>query len=340
MEDNEQQVLDEHTSFLDDLLDDPSLVDIPNSVRAAQEEEQHEDHEEEDEGIAENLNEDEVYEDSKPQPRKKRLSQSDRQKKQLAEARQHLYEMQQALEMERNKTLTYEEELFQAKMDNLEREEKYYKNISADYKSALESAYEDGASAAVADATDKLQDSKLYLKKIQEEKDKVFNLYKQYKNNPQQSMRVNLPVDESLNNFLERHPYLDPKDGNPNYSAEAFSEVAKISSDLSKQYKVQGRGDEIRSDNYYNDLEKIMKKNLNMGGKPSTPTKAPRSVRMVAPVGKRTHITNDEPDVNFTRSDKIKMNTLRNLFGKEHDDLLTRTFTTSKRGIPSMREDY
>lgn len=328
------QPYDENSSFLDELLDDPALADQQNLALAGNVEESDDESEEEIEENTENFDDEPHYDSQGDKPRKKRLSQSDRQKKRLQEMQAQMLEMQAQLEKERQIKMSYEEELFKSKLDTLEKDEKYWKTVAQDYKSSLESSYEEGASAAMADYTEKLHDSKINLRQIQEEKNKIHNLYSQYKNNPTPAPRSVTVVDEGLNRFLEKHPYLDPDKNNPNYSPDAFAEVSKLSSELSKQYKIQGRGNDISSDDYYEDLEKMMKKNSTLTPQrksSSDSSSTPRSVRMVAPVGKRQTITHDDPEVAFSTSDKVKMNTLRNLFGKDYDDLLVKTFSDSKR---------
>lgn len=323
----------ENSFFLDELLDDPVLSNQQNLALAGRPDVGDGEEESETEEEYENLDNyvDSDYEGTKP--RKKRLSQSERQKKRINDMQAQMQNMQAELEKERVKALSYEEHLFKTKFETLEKEEKYWKNIAQDYKSSLESSYEEGASAAVADYTDKLQESKLTLREIQEQKNKINTLYSQYRNSPQPQSPRQTIEDPELNRFLEKHPYLDPDQKNPNYSPDAFAEVSHLSAELSRQYKLQGRGEDISSDDYYQDLEKMMKKNnaLTPKGSSRSSPQPTRSVRMVAPVGKRQTITHDDPDVAFSTSDKIKMNTLRNLFGKEYDDLLVQTFSSTKR---------
>lgn len=267
---------------------------------------------------------------------KKRLSQNERLKKQLNEVKSFNQDLLNRLQQTEQQNHALSQRTLSQHYDSLEDKEKYWGVIKEDYKSALQGAYEGGAASSVADAADKMQIANLELEKIRNEKSNVAYQIEQVRNYTASPNKYPTSgEDENLNNFLTKYPFLSPDNNNPNYAPEAVAKVSKISSDLSTEYKMAGRGDEIRSADYFEELEQRMSKEINSKPARSSPTS--RSSRMVAPVGKRTSVSHEEPSVKFSSHDKNLMMNLRNEFGTQYDKILMQKFTDAKK---NKNNDY
>lgn len=289
------------------------------------------------------LNTDQETEHYDEAPKRKRLSQSERYKKQLQETRAQLdqaYALANQAQLEKQHAL---EALWTKESQNLETEAKYWNVINEDYKFALKHALDAGDSERIAELTQKMNSSDNMLRDLSNKQNNLAQSYNQYKAQAQQNSYA-APQQHSYNpdaeNFLARNPFLDPSKNNPNYSPEAVSRVSKISADLSMAYKMEGRGDEINTQSYFNDLENQMNREFNRKAQPQSQQRSssPRSPRMVAPVGKRQTMQNDTPKMNLSQEHKTLMMALRNEFGTEHDGLLKKAFAGSVKGYQPKNE--
>lgn len=286
-------------------------------------------------------NEEPHQEEYEVAPKKKRLSQNERYKKQLQETRQQLEEAQAILQQTNLEKQQAIEALWAKENENIETQSKYWNIVAEDYEFALRSALDAGDSARVAELTRKMNESDNVRRDLTNRQTQLANSYTQYRNTAQpqsNNYTVKSTFNEAATEFLERNPFLDPKPGNSNYSPQAVAKVSEISSDLSMQYKMQGRGDEINTQSYFNDLERQMNKEFGRRSQPqqntrmSNPSPSPRSARMVAPVGKRQTMDNAQPRMNLSKEHKTLMMSLRNEFGSEYDHLLKKAFAPATKG--------
>jgi hypothetical protein len=70
---------------------------------------------------------------------------------------------------------------------------------------------------------------------------------------------------EALKRFMKAHPFLDGNNAdNPNFSRNLFDRANKIALELEDRYKIEGRGEDIKTDSYYKDLSTNLKNQLRM----------------------------------------------------------------------------
>lgn len=68
---------------------------------------------------------------------------------------------------------------------------------------------------------------------------------------------------EALKRFLNAHPFLDAENANnPNFSRNLFEKANRIALELEDRYKIEGRGEDIKTDHYYKDLSTNLKNQL------------------------------------------------------------------------------
>lgn len=82
---------------------------------------------------------------------------------------------------------------------------------------------------------------------------------------------LNPADEEKLNSraeFFRKHPYLNPEPNNPNYSQNLFDMSLQEAVALEDDYKINGRGEEIGTRQFYNDLSATIKSRLNQKGNP------------------------------------------------------------------------
>jgi hypothetical protein len=301
--------------------------------------------EEEVEDYAQIFNEDEDGEDyeseeregnNSSKPKKKRLSQSERQKKIIQDLKNELAEKEKIIENATTQNSSLEVELFNKLYNEIERDEEYWTQIQDGCNAGIAEAMEDGESTSFASFNSKLQDSKIALDKLKQKKQDMQKLYKQYTATKNNSINTRSTASKNpdLDDFLERNPFLDVTNST-NYSPSAAAKVNELSSQLTQEYKMNGRGDEVQSEGYFRELEEIMKENLNTNQRPqsksvnrSTPN---RSSRMVAPVGKRETFSTPSSPNKFSLEQQKQMLAYRNIFGPEYDDLLIDAFSKAKR---------
>lgn len=175
--------------------------------------------------------------------KQRRLTQSERKLKRANE------ELMRELESYRNMAM-YE------KKQRLESDEKNLKLINHNVNWAKMAAEEEKDNQAKVEAEDYLTDIKIKLNEIQKEKAQLENTG--YANQSYAPPAQSLP--EEYNDFLDRNPYLDFRNpNNPNFSPTAFKEAQEKSARLSMQYKMEGRGEEDLGEEYFKELEKILR---------------------------------------------------------------------------------
>lgn len=310
----------------------------------------HEMSEEPEEIIEEESDQNPSLEEDDTAGKKKRLSQNERLKRQISELREQNSMLLHEKENERQRSYQLSNQNAQLtdmtvneQYKNLEEQEKFWNLKREDLEYAYAGAYEAGDSQSLAKTASRMTESQLKLDQIQNQKNILSDQYNNYKKNAQtvqhqQQSYAPQVKDENLDNFLNKYEFLKPDANNRNYSPEAFSVVNRLSSELATQYKIDGRGSDISSPEYYSDLEGMMKKELFTNRTSSAP--AMRSSRMVAPVGKRQNILHDQPAVAFNEHENKFITAFINEFGKEHADLVKKEFSQAKKTKITSNDDY
>lgn len=95
---------------------------------------------------------------------------------------------------------------------------------------------------------------------LEREKERLAQQAESYKNSGVVSESKRL-----LNDFLSRNPLINLHDpDNPNFSPKAYQMAQDVSERLSMRYKMSGRGEEVFSEGYFQELEQQFKKEIGM----------------------------------------------------------------------------
>jgi len=105
-----------------------------------------------------------------------------------------------------------------------------------------------------------------------EQNNKIINAaYSEYQNKdyvyrpPLEYQEEDESKTQALQRFLGAHPFLDVSNSNnPNFSRNLFEKANKIALDLEDRYKIEGRGEDIKTDPFYKDLSTNLKNQLRL----------------------------------------------------------------------------
>ena len=86
--------------------------------------------------------------------------------------------------------------------------------------------------------------------------------YKDYSYKPQYEIEDNTPKAKALDKFLDQHKFLDHRYNNPNFSPRISNIADDLMRKLEDRYKVEGRGHEVHTDAFFQDLSGTLKENL------------------------------------------------------------------------------
>ena len=174
-----------------------------------------------------------------------------------------------------------------------------------------------------------------YQSSLKSKKDSLAHQYLQYNKYQPAPPNVQLPqtsyaADTSaVESFYKNYPFADNRGNNPNFSPQAAATVNKIVNDLSTQYKLHGRGDEILNHNFMAEIEQKVKKEFNL-----KPLQGGNSMRG-APIERRASVIGDITAPSVSSDEKRFLTAMADEFGFDSSKEIMSAFKSAKNGYES-----
>lgn len=147
------------------------------------------------------------------------------------------------------------EELYRREM--FRNENDYQASFEAEYKSKQAMIHEEKVKDELAKLKAKYQNhSNLVNSALEEFKRKDYN----YK--PQYEYEEDETKNKALDRFLSAHKFLDNRTENPNFSPRLAQIAQNLEATLIDKYKIEGRGADVNSDDFFQDLSANLKVHL------------------------------------------------------------------------------
>jgi hypothetical protein len=219
-----------------------------------------------------------TYDQEENASKPKKLTQNQRQKRLLAEQQQKILELERekdqlvlsAALQQQNELNAHLLLLEQEKRDLAKRaEDEVYRKKYYDSNNQYEESLQADLAAMKAIAEEKKREDEIRLLKAQyEQKNKIINqAYNEYQNK-NYTYKENYEFEEdphkrnALEQFLNQHNFLDNRHNNPNFSPRLRQKADQLAVMLEDKYKIEGRGHEVQSPSFFQDLSNTLKENL------------------------------------------------------------------------------
>jgi len=208
----------------------------------------------------------------------KKLTQNQRLKKQLEEKEKENATLKKANDEYILALAAQKQKDLNASMLILEKDKKEFAKLAADeaYREEYYRANEQyneahqakiRAMRAIAEEAKREEDIRI-LKRDYEQTNQIINQayqeyqQKDYSYKPQYEYETDDNKNDAQERFLRAHPFLDMRGNNPNFSKNLKDEADKLANTLADKYKIEGRGKEVYTDSFYEDLSRTLKDNL------------------------------------------------------------------------------
>ena len=255
--------------------------------------------------------------DDRSYSKKSRPSQNSRLRKQNEDLAQRMAELER-------------QNLFLQKQ-NLEKEENTLKLVNTNLNWAKTAADQENDVKSRNEADDALMDIKLKIHEVQRQKDHI-DRQANYHHNNYSSNSVDSETKDNYEEFLERNPIVNFKDSsNPNYSPDVYNLAQSLSSKLSLRYKMENRGHDEFSREYFHDLENLIKSELGNPMQNNNNSNRGRN-NFSAPVSSSNPRTNNK-NLKLTPEEQSVFNGfMKNAVSEEHKEAIRKRFVTAKQG--------
>jgi hypothetical protein len=136
-------------------------------------------------------------------------------------------------------------------------EDNYQASIEADYKSKQAIIQEDKIKDELARLKNQYQSHSTLVNSAYEEFRR-----KDYNYKPQYEYEEDEGKNKAVDRFLNSHKFLDNRFENPNYSPRLAQIAQNLEATLADKYKIEGRGTDIYTDDFFQDLSSNLKVHL------------------------------------------------------------------------------
>lgn len=234
-----------------------------------------------------------TYDQEESSNKTKKLTQNQRQKRLLAEQQQKILELEREKDQlvlsaalrEQNELNAHLLLLEQDKKELAKRaEDEVYRKKYYDSNNQYEESLQADLAAMKAITEEKKREEEIKVLRAQyEQKNKIINqAYNEFQNK-NYTYKETYEFEEdpnkknALEQFLNQHNFLDNRHNNPNFSPRLRQKADQLAVMLEDKYKIEGRGHEVQSPSFFQDLSSTLRENLknefssNQGGQGYNP---------------------------------------------------------------------
>jgi len=187
-------------------------------------------------------------------------------KKRIADLTRQLKQAQSVAHDVLNRNQYLEKKLSEKQKQSLEQEENLLTSQKERVKKYLTDAIEEGDPQKIAEANDLLSQYNAHLALIEENKrnqksnitpeykvPQSYNNQEQYQNDPSHYQEFN----ENAQDWLEKNAWANPY--SPDFDQDLHTEADEFSIKLARRYKISGKGDEIGSSEFFDEISSYMR---------------------------------------------------------------------------------
>jgi len=215
---------------------------------------------------------DEATEESEKKKKKNRISEKSR----IAQLTRELRQAQSVAHDVLSRNQFLESKISQKEKESFTTQENYLTAQKERVKKYLTDAIEEGDPSKIAEANDLLSQYNTEIL-INKQKQIVQTEIPQQRSYTQSSYEepIEIPYEETGKEWMEKNSWANPQ--SPHFDKEMYEEADNYSIRLARKYKLEGRGDEVGTEDFFNEITDYIKDSYDISTTPQASNSKPQS---------------------------------------------------------------
>lgn len=215
---------------------------------------------------------DEATEESEKKKKKNRISEKSR----IAQLTRELRQAQSVAHDVLSRNQFLESKISQKEKESFTTQENYLTAQKERVKKYLTDAIEEGDPSKIAEANDLLSQYNTEIL-INKQKQIVQTEIPQQRSYTQPSYEepIEIPYEETGKEWMEKNSWANPQ--SPHFDKEMYEEADNYSIRLARKYKLEGRGDEVGTEDFFNEITDYIKDSYDISTTPQASNSKPQS---------------------------------------------------------------